>query len=143
MGGSRPRIIQYELSGGWKVLVGATDADNDRLSTTLAEPGDWWLHAEGVPGSHVLLRAQPSEEADRDTLRRAAAIAAYHSKARRAGTARVYCTHARYVKKRRGANVGTVEVTKGTVFRVRPDISFATRVRAEGKTQPSNSRFSK
>ncbi len=128
MSGSKPRIIQYELPGAWILLVGATDADNDHLSITLATPEDWWLHAEGVPGSHVILRAKPGEEPSRDTLRQAAAVAAYHSKARAAGTARVYCTRARHVTKPRGTKVGTVEVARGRVLKVRPDISFATRL---------------
>jgi predicted ribosome quality control (RQC) complex YloA/Tae2 family protein len=127
---TRPRIIRYELPGGWLLLVGATDADNDYLSTRIAAPEDYWFHADGVPGSHVILRAKPNEEPDRDTLRRAAAVAAYHSKARQAGTARVHCTRGRHVRKRRGAKTGTVEVTKGSVLKVRPDISSAVRLTA-------------
>jgi len=113
------------------VLAGATDDDNDVLSTTIAAPEDWWFHAEGVPGSHLVLRAKPQEDPGRDTLRQAAAVAAYHSKARAAGTVRVYCTRARHVRKPRGAKAGTVEVSRGTVLRVRPDVSFARRVRGE------------
>lgn len=125
----RGRIIQYQLPGSWTLLVGGTDADNDYLSTTLAAPEDWWFHAHGVPGSHVVLRAKPDEEPSRETLRQAAAVAAHHSKARAAGTAPVHCTRARYVTKPRGADVGTVEVTRGRLFRVRPDIAFAVRLR--------------
>lgn len=128
------RIIEYSLPGGWTVLVGATDADNDYLSVDLATPTDWWFHADNVPGSHVVLRAQPGVEPGRDTLRQAAAVAAYHSKARSAGMARVYCTRARHVKKRRGSKIGTVEVGKGSVLKVRPDISAATRVEPETTT---------
>jgi predicted ribosome quality control (RQC) complex YloA/Tae2 family protein len=128
---SKPRIIQYELPGNWTVVLGASDADNDYVSAVLAAPEDYWFHADGVPGSHVILRAKASEEPDRETLRRAAAIAAYHSKGRRAGTVPVHCTRARHVRKPRGVKVGTVHVAKGTVLRVRPDIGFATRVRAD------------
>ncbi len=110
------------------MLAGATDEDNDYLSTTLAAPEDWWFHAEGVPGSHVVLRAKPDEEASQHTLAQAAGVAAYHSKGRGAGSVRVFCTRARYVTKPRGAKVGTVHVGKGKVVKVRPDISFATRV---------------
>jgi predicted ribosome quality control (RQC) complex YloA/Tae2 family protein len=130
---TKPRIIHYELPGGWTLLVGATAADNDYLSTTGAEPEDWWFHAEGIPGSHVILRAKADEEPSRETLRQAAGIAAYHSKARTTGTARVYCTRAKYVTKPRGVKAGTVEVSRGTVLKVCPDMSFATRVRAGGR----------
>jgi predicted ribosome quality control (RQC) complex YloA/Tae2 family protein len=128
---AKPRLFAYELPGGWKLLAGATDADNDYLSTRLARPNDWWFHADAVPGSHVLLRSKDSEEPGRETLRQAAAVAAYHSKARNAGTVPVHCTRARHVTKPRGVKTGTVNVSRGTVLKVRPDISFATRVRAD------------
>jgi len=57
-------------------------------------------------------------------------VAAYHSKARNAGTTPVHCTRARYVKKPRGVKTGTVQVVHGTTLKVRPDISFATRIQA-------------
>jgi predicted ribosome quality control (RQC) complex YloA/Tae2 family protein len=127
---SKARIHQYELSGGWTVLVGATDADNDYLSLQVSVPEDWWFHADGVPGSHVILRAKSDEEPGKETLRQAAAIAAYHSKARHAGTVAVHCTRARNVKKPRGAKAGTVQVSQGRVLRVRPEIGKATRMPA-------------
>jgi predicted ribosome quality control (RQC) complex YloA/Tae2 family protein len=127
---SKPRILAYQLPGEWTVLLGASDADNDYLSTQVAEPDDWWFHADGVPGSHVLLRAKTHQEPGKDTLRQAASVAAYHSKARNAGTTPVHCTRARYVKKPRGVKTGTVQVAHGTTLKVRPDISFATRVQS-------------
>ena len=75
----------YTLPGGWQVLVGRTDADNDYLSFRVAKPNDWWFHVRGMPGSHVILQGPPGTDPDRETLQRAAAIAAYHSKARAAG----------------------------------------------------------
>ena len=110
------------------MLVGASDADNDYLSTAVAEPEDWWFHAEGVPGSHVILRAKPEAKPDRDTLRQAAAVAAYHSKARGHGIARVHYTRARHVRKPRGAKTGTVRVAEGEVLKVYPTIDCAVRV---------------
>lgn len=127
MSPSRPRIIEYQLPGAWTVLVGGSDADNDYLSTELAALDDWWFHADGVSGSHVVLRAKPKEKPGRDTMRQAAALAAFHSKARAAGTVRVYCTRARFVKKARGAKPGTVQVGKGRVLRVHPGTGVATK----------------
>jgi predicted ribosome quality control (RQC) complex YloA/Tae2 family protein len=134
LSGSKPRVIFYELPGGWTLLVGATDADNDYLSLELANPDDWWFHADKVPGSHVVLRAKPDEEPSRQTLRQAAAVAAHHSKARNAGTVPVYCTRARYVTKPRGAKAGTVNVTRGQTLKARPDVSLATRKRSESES---------
>jgi predicted ribosome quality control (RQC) complex YloA/Tae2 family protein len=114
------RLLEYELPGGWKVLVGCTDADNDHLSLRVARPNDWWFHVRGMPGSHVILQGPPGVEPDRQTLKRAAAVAAYHSKAREAGVVPVSCTRARYVTKPRDAPVGTVQIRKEVVFKVRP-----------------------
>jgi predicted ribosome quality control (RQC) complex YloA/Tae2 family protein len=127
LSGAKPRILSYELSGGWIVLAGAGDADNDYLTTQLAEPNDWWFHADKVPGSHVILRARSDVEPSRETLRQAAAVAAYHSKARNASTVAVHCSRARDVSKPRGVKTGTVSVARGRVLKVRPGISFATR----------------
>jgi predicted ribosome quality control (RQC) complex YloA/Tae2 family protein len=115
-----PRLHRYELEGGWTVLAGRTDEDNDVLSLKLARSDVWWFHVKGMPGSHVLLRAKEGEEPSRDVLKQAAAIAAYHSKAREGGVVAVVCTQARYVTKPRGAKPGTVEIRKETVLKVRP-----------------------
>ena len=127
----KPRILFYELPGEWTLLVGASDADNDYLSIEVAQPDDWWFHADKVPGSHVILRAKAEEDPGAETLRQAAAVAAYHSKARNAGTIPVHCTRARYVSKPRGVKAGTVNVKRGKVLKVRPDVSFASRKRSE------------
>ena len=118
----QPQLIEYALPGDWTVLAGKTDADNDRLSLKVAAPNDWWFHVRGMPGSHVILRAKEGEEPDRETLKAAAAIAAYHSKARNGGVTAVSCTRARYVSKPKGAKPGTVSIRKETVLSVRPSI---------------------
>ena len=115
-----PRAYRYELPGGWTVLAGKTDADNDRLSIKLAKPNDWWFHVRGMPGSHVILKAREGEEPDRETLKRAAAIAAYHSKARAGGVVAVSCTRAKHVTKSHGAKPGTVHICRESILKVRP-----------------------
>jgi len=115
-------IYEYELPGGWKVLAGKTDADNDFLSLKMAKPNDYWFHVRGMPGSHVILRAKPNEDPDRETLKRAAAVAAFHSKARNGGIVAVSCTKARYITKPRGAKPGSVRIRKESVFKVRPGL---------------------
>lgn len=112
----------YELPGGWIVLAGKTDAANDRLSLKIARPNDWWFHSRGTPGSHVILRARQEADPDRDTLRQAAAIAAYHSKARNARQVAVSCTQAKHVTKPRGAERGTVQIRKERVLKVKPGL---------------------
>ena len=114
------RLLTYTLPGGWQVLVGRTDADNDFLSCRVARPEDWWFHIRGMPGSHVILQGPPGADPDRQTLQRAAAIAAYHSKARTVGVVAVSGTRVRDVSKPRGAQAGTVQIRHEKVFKVRP-----------------------
>ncbi|MBW1704023.1 MAG: hypothetical protein JRJ86_02525 [Deltaproteobacteria bacterium] len=99
-----PKVYTYELPGGWTVMVGKTDRDNDRLSIKLAHPRDWWFHVHGMPGSHVLLKAKENDEEPRS-----------------GGTVPVSCTRARYVTKPRGAKPGTVNIRKERIIKVRPE----------------------
>ncbi len=114
------QLYEYELLQGWTVLAGKTELDNDRLSLKIAKANDWWFHVRGMPGSHVILRARPDAEPDREVLKRAAAVAAYHSKARSGGVTAVSCTQAKYVTKPKGAKPGTVQIRKEIVLKVRP-----------------------
>jgi len=115
-------LHRYELPGGWTVLAGKTAEGNECLSLVLARPKDWWFHVRGMPGSHVILRARQGEEPDRATLKGAAAIAAYHSKARGGGIVAVSGTLAQFVTKAHRAPKGTVNIRKETVFKVRPKV---------------------
>ena len=92
------------------MLAGKSDEDNDFLSLEAALPDDYWSRVRDMPGSHVILRARPDEDPDRETLKRAAAVAAFYSKARKGGIVAVSYMRARYVKKPRGARPGTVRI---------------------------------
>jgi predicted ribosome quality control (RQC) complex YloA/Tae2 family protein len=116
----QPDFWNYDLPGGFEVLAGKTDADNDLLSLNVAAPNDLWFHVRGVPGSHVILRHPGNENPDKATVRTAAAIAAWHSKARNAGTVPVCCTEARHIGKPRGAKPGSVTVRRERILKVRP-----------------------
>ncbi len=118
----QPKLWQYELPGGWVVLAGRTDQDNDHLSIRMAAPNDYWFHVRGLPGSHVLLKVPPGEEPDKGTIKAAAAVAAWHSRKRESKQVAVSCTRGRFVTKPRGAKPGTVEIRKEKVLVVRPEI---------------------
>jgi predicted ribosome quality control (RQC) complex YloA/Tae2 family protein len=44
------RLRTSTLPGGWQILVGRTDADNDFLNFQVARPDDGWFHVRGMPG---------------------------------------------------------------------------------------------
>ena len=116
----QPDCWHYELPGGFEALAGKTDADNDLLSLKTAKANDLWFHAHGLPGSHVILRHPNDEKPDKGTIKIAAAIAAWHSKARNAGTVPVSCTEAKHVSKPRGAKPGSVSIKREKTIKVRP-----------------------
>ncbi len=116
----QPECWKYELPGGFEALAGKTDADNDLLSLRLAAPNDLWFHVRGLPGSHVILRHPDGEKPDNATIKSAAAIAAWHSKARNAGTVPVCYTEAKHVGKPRGAKPGSVTIKREKILKVRP-----------------------
>ena len=120
----KPHVFEYELPGGWIVLAGRSEGDNDLLSLKVAKPNDWWFHVRGMPGSHVILQAKPGQEPERKILKYAAAIAAYHSKGRNGGVVAVACTKAQFVTKPRNAKPGTVTIRKETIFKVRPSLAI-------------------
>lgn len=121
-GPPEPDVWRYDLGGGWAALAGKTDVDNDRLSLRIARPQDLWFHVHGLPGSHVILQGPEAETPSAEVVRQAAAIAAWHSKARRAGIVPVSCTEARHVSKARGARPGTVQIRREKKIKVTPGI---------------------
>jgi predicted ribosome quality control (RQC) complex YloA/Tae2 family protein len=106
---------------GFTILVGQTGRDNDRLTFKIAAPEDVWLHASGVPGAHVVIRASERGSAPPETtLREAAALAAWFSDARGNATVDVQWTRRKNVRRARGAAPGTVLVKRFEVVRVSP-----------------------
>ena len=116
------RVIEYVLTEGWIAMVGKTALDNDELSIRHASQKDHWFHVRGMPGGHVILRAEEGREPDKGTLKEAAAIAAWHSKAKDAGQVAVSYTLARYVSKPKRSKAGLVSIKKEIVLKVRPGI---------------------
>jgi predicted ribosome quality control (RQC) complex YloA/Tae2 family protein len=118
------QLICYELDDDWIILVGKSDLDNEILSLKLAQSGDWWFHVHGMPGSHVILRSSIEKKRTPSAalLKEAAAVAAWHSKARNGGQTAVSCTRAENVSKPHGAKPGTVSIRKQKIYKVRPKI---------------------
>jgi len=122
-GGSKGRGHRSVEVEGFEVLVGKGARENDRLTFRVAEPGDFWLHvAGGMPGSHVVVRNPDGlAELPRTVLRRAAELAAWHSKARDAGgKVEVHLCRAGEVRKPRGWPAGKVELKRWESIRVYP-----------------------
>ncbi|MBE5969182.1 MAG: fibronectin/fibrinogen-binding protein [Lachnospiraceae bacterium] len=73
--------LHYISSDGYDIYVGKNNLQNEYVTFKLAEGGDWWFHAKGVPGSHVIVKAAGKELPDK-TYEEAGRLAAYYSKSR-------------------------------------------------------------
>jgi predicted ribosome quality control (RQC) complex YloA/Tae2 family protein len=108
---------------GWEILVGKSAAGNDYITMKIARPDDLWLHAEGLPGSHVVVRNPRSGDIPKEVLLKAASLAAYYSKGRNSGTVSVTYTRAGFVRKPRSAKPGMVLLTDRKSIMVKPQDS--------------------
>ncbi|RHW36469.1 fibronectin/fibrinogen-binding protein [Neobacillus notoginsengisoli] len=102
---AKPVLDVYTASDGTEILVGKNNKQNDYLTTKLAGRDELWLHTKDIPGSHVVIRHKDPSD---DTIREAAILAAYFSKARNSSSVPVDYTRVRHVKKPSGAKPGFV-----------------------------------
>ncbi len=108
--------MRFKTKGGFEVLVGRNDKENDVLTHKLAKSMDVWMHVQGYPGSHVIVRAKNREVPFSEILE-AASIAAHFSKAKGSTNVPVDYTLAKSVWRPKGARAGAVYFShQKTVF---------------------------
>jgi predicted ribosome quality control (RQC) complex YloA/Tae2 family protein len=102
--------------------VGKGAADNDEL-TKAAKANDYWLHAVGVTGSHVILPARGLRGLPpaAPLLREAAVLALHFSKMRDNLAGEVYVTRKQHLRKRKGLAAGLWLIDKSETMFVRYD----------------------
>ncbi|RME31558.1 MAG: DUF814 domain-containing protein [Candidatus Zixiibacteriota bacterium] len=119
----QPRLPyrEFTLSTGVRVLVGRDGSDNDRTTFEFAKPYELWFHTQQCPGSHVVMKfPNKAFTPSRTEIAEAAAIAAWHSKARRDSLVPVIYTQRKYVRKPRKAKPGLVTVEREKSVMVAP-----------------------
>ena len=79
----KSKPFHYISSDGFDMYVGKNNYQNDELTFKLATGNDWWFHAKGMPGSHVIVKAENKELPDR-TFEEAGKLAGYYSKGKNA-----------------------------------------------------------
>ncbi len=99
--------LEFEVSDGFKVLVGRNNKQNDTLTMKTARNSDMWFHTKNIPGSHVILQTGGVEPTDK-ALEDAARIAARHSKAKNSSQVPVDYTKVKNISKPQGAKPGKV-----------------------------------
>ncbi|HFE52640.1 MAG TPA: DUF814 domain-containing protein, partial [Bacteroidetes bacterium] len=116
--GARPRrsarqtrqpFLRFVSADGLEILAGRSAEDNEKLTFQVAKEHDFWFHAAGTAGSHVIVRnPRRLEKCPPRTAEQAAALAAYLSKNRNSSNVLVHFTQKRYLKKQKGGPPGAV-----------------------------------
>lgn len=119
--GLKFKYWHYLIDDKYHVYIGRDSKSNDYLSIKFAKQNDYWFHARGLPGSHVVIRVDNVKEGiPKDIIKKGASLAAYYSKAKTAGTAPVSYTFAKFVHKKKGMAPGKVILTKEKSILVKP-----------------------
>jgi len=98
----------YISSDGYDIYVGKNNYQNEELTFKVATGNDWWFHAKGIPGSHVILKSNNEEELPDRAYEEAAALAAFYSKAKDVDKVEVDYIQKKNIKKVAGAAPGFV-----------------------------------
>ena len=113
--------FHYVSSDGFHIYVGKNNYQNEEVTFKIADGGDWWFHAKGMPGSHVIVKTGGSELPDR-TFEEAGRLAAYYSSGRSAKKVEIDYIQRKHVKKVAGGAPGFVIYHTNYSLIAEPDI---------------------
>ncbi len=124
------RPLRFVTDGGYTVLVGKNNTQNDRLTLKEASRFDWFFHVKDAPGSHVIMISDGNEPDAKD-FTQAAELAAYYSSQRDGQNVEVDYTLVKNVKKPAGSAPGFVIYHQNYSAVVTPDAELAKRLKVE------------
>jgi predicted ribosome quality control (RQC) complex YloA/Tae2 family protein len=105
--------LEIPVARGWRCFAGRNAADNDRVTFGIGKRGDYWFHARGTTGAHVVLKVDGrKDKPPAGVLKEAAAIAATRCGSSPSGVVPVDYTLVQYVRKTRGGRPGQVIYTR-------------------------------
>ena len=126
-GGKKEKVtskpFHYMSSDGFHMYVGKNNFQNDELTFKFASGGDWWFHAKGMPGSHVIVKCEGADTLPDRTFEEAAKLAAYYSKGRGQEKVEIDYIQKKHVKKPNGAKPGFVVYYTNYSMMIDDDIS--------------------
>ncbi len=126
---ARP-IRRFRSSDGLEIICGKSNIGNDYILRKIARGNDLWFHAQGYPGSHVILKTG-SGEPKFEAISEAAAIAAFFSRGRGSTRIPVDYTPARNVHRPKGARPGFVTYLHQKTILVTPDKGKIEKLKVE------------
>ncbi len=123
----KSKPFHYLSSDGFHIYIGKNNFQNDELTFKFASGSDWWFHAKGIPGSHVIVKTNGEELPDR-VFEEAGCLAAYYSKGRENDKVEIDYLEKKNVKKPNGSKPGFVIYYTNYSLVASPDISGLTQL---------------
>lgn len=96
------------LIDGWQIIVGRDATENDELLRHTVKGADMWLHVRDYHGGYVFIKNRPGKTVPLEILLAAGNLAVYFSKARKNGSADLYYTQVKHLRRAKNAPKGTV-----------------------------------
>ncbi len=108
-----PKGIEAFSSVDNFIILRGKDAKGNWAALRAASAHDLWLHVEGGPGSHCIIRRHfAGQDIPESTIKEAAKLAAIKSWQKDSPHADIICAEVRHVKPMRNAPAGTVRIDK-------------------------------
>ena len=120
--------FHYVSSDGYHIYVGKNNYQNDELTFRFATGNDWWFHAKGIPGSHVIVKTEGDTDLPDRTFEEAGRLAAYYSKGRGQDKIEIDYIQKKHVKKPGSAKPGFVVYYTNYSLMIDSDISNITQL---------------
>jgi predicted ribosome quality control (RQC) complex YloA/Tae2 family protein len=121
----KSKPFHYLSSDGYHIYVGKNNYQNEELTFKFATGNDWWFHAKGIPGSHVIVKSNNEELPDR-VFEEAGKLAGYYSSGRDSDKLEIDYLQKKNVKKPNGSAPGFVVYYTNYSLTIHPDISQLT-----------------
>jgi len=119
---TKSKPFHYRSASGYDIYVGKNNYQNDELSFKVATGNDWWFHAKGMPGSHVIVKAN-NEELPDSVFEEAGRLAGFYSKGRENEKIEIDYLQKKNLKKPSGAAPGFVVYYTNYSLVIEPDIT--------------------
>ena len=95
----------------------------EELTFKFATGNDWWFHAKGVPGSHVIVKTEGADDMPDATFEEAGRLAAYYSQSRGNEKVEIDYIQKKQIKKPKGGKPGFVVYYTNYSLMIDSDIS--------------------
>ncbi len=125
---AKQKPLAFLSSDGYMMYVGRNNYQNEEVTFKIGNGNDWWFHAKGMPGSHVIIKGKGDAELPDRAYEEAGALAAWYSSGRRAPKVEIDYTQRKNLHKKNGGKPGFVTYHTNYSLVAVPDISSLKRI---------------